>query len=461
MDAVALDRLPLAVPAIAEPSLQALAHIPGTDGWPVLGSTFPLLADPQGEVARMAARYGRILRYRAFGGRVVALLGPEGNEFVLLDHAKIFSSMHGWDLMLGRLFPRGLLTLDFDEHRVHRKALSVAFKAGPLKAYLAGLNRGIAKGIAGWKTRSPDMLFHPAIRQLTLDLAAVSFLGAELGPEVEQVNRAFVDAVAAVVAVVRKPIPGSRMARGVKGRAFLVDYFRRQIDARRAGDGADIFSQLCRATTDDGALLTHQQIADHMNLFMMAAHDTLTSSLSSFVWFLCANSEWQERLRAEIQALGLGDGEPLPYDRLDDLPLTEMAFKECLRLIPPVPSSPRLAMADTEFHGYKLPAGARIIVSALFTHHMPEVWPEPERFDPLRFTEEASRGRHKYAFVPYGGGAHMCLGLHFASMQAKCFAYHLLSTTDVSVAPGYKPDWRLWPIPHPRDGLPVRLTPRA
>jgi cytochrome P450 len=90
---------------------------------------------------------------------------------------------------------------------------------------------------------------------------------------------------------------------------------------------------------------------------------------------------------------------------------------------------------------------------------MPEIWPEPDKFDPLRFTEEASRSRHKFAFVPYGGGAHMCLGLHFAYMQAKCFAYHLFSSTSVSVANNYKPSWQLWPIPKPRDGLHVRLTP--
>ena len=119
-----------------------------------------------------------------------------------------------------------------------------------------------------------------------------------------------------------------------------------------------------------------------------------------------------------------------------------MAYKESMRLIPPVPSVPRCAMRDTEFGGYRIPAGARVAVNALFTHHMPELWPEPDKFDPLRFTDEASRGRHKFAFVPFGGGAHMCLGMHFANMQAKCFAFHLLSTTEVSVAPGYRPDWR-------------------
>jgi cytochrome P450 len=461
MTAIALDSAPVATPRIAQPPLESLAHIPGTEGWPVVGSTLAQLADPKGLAERFAARFGPVHRMRSFGFRTITLLGPEANEFVLLDQAKIFSSAHSLNMMLEPLFPRGLALLDFDEHRLHRKALAVAFKMGPMKSYLASLNRGIAGAIAAWKSDSRDMFFYPAIKRLTLDLAAASFLGAELGPEVAELKRAFADMEAAVIALVRKPIPGTKMARGVKGRAFMVDYLGRQIEARRAGDGADIFTQLCKATTDDGALLAPQQIVDHMSFLMSAAHDSLSSSLSAFVWFLSANPEWQGRLRAEIQSLGLGKGEPLPYERLDDLPLTEMAYKESLRLIPPAPGVSRCAMRDTEFAGYRLPAGSRININILFTHHMPEVWPEPEKFDPLRFTEEASRGRHKFAFVPFGGGAHMCLGLHFAYMQAKCFAYHFLSATNVSVAPGYKPDWKPWPLSRPRDGLRVRLNPLA
>ena len=461
MSAVTLHNDLLSTPTIAEPPLSQLIHIPGSDGWPIVGSTLALLADPKGEVERRAARFGPVYRTRAFGGRNISLLGPEANEFVLLDPAKNFSSTHGWEVLFGRIFPGGLALLDFDEHRLHRRALSVAFKAGPMKAYLESLNRGIAGGIAGWRAGPRDMLFYPAIKQLTLDLAAVSFLGAELGPDVEKLKSAFIDMAAAIIAIVRKPIPGTRMARGVKGRAFVVDFLSRQIEARRASESADLFTHLCKATTDGGALLTPQQIADHMSFLMMAAHDTLTSSLTSFVWFLSAHPEWQHRLRAEVRALGLGAGAPLPFDRLCDLPLTEMAYKEALRLIPPVPVVWRCAIRDTELAGHKLPAGSRVNVNLLFTHHMPELWPDPETFDPFRFTQEASHGRHKFAFAPFGGGAHMCLGLHFAYMQAKCFAYHLLSTTDVSVAPGYKPDWKFWPIPQPRDGLRVRLTPLA
>jgi cytochrome P450 len=113
---------------------------------------------------------------------------------------------------------------------------------------------------------------------------------------------------------------------------------------------------------------------------------------------------------------------------------------------------------DFEFMGFRIPAGTGISINPLYTHHMPEYWPEPQRYDPMRFDPEVSRTRHKFAFVPFGGGAHMCLGLNFAYMQAKCFIWHLLNRYRVSMAPGYRPDWKIWPIPYPADGLAVSLA---
>ncbi len=440
------------------PKRNSLTHIPGDEGWPIIGRTLQVLADPKGSVERAAAQYGLVYRTHLFGETSLTLLGPEANELVLFDQAKLFSSTHGWGRILGLLFPRGLMLLDFEEHRLHRRALSVAFKAGPMKSYLADLDTGIAARVAQWKAQPGPMLLYPAMKQLTLDLAATSFLGAEIGPEVDDITRAFVDMVAASVAVIRKPLPGTAMARGVNGRKRIVAYFSEQIPIRRAkGGGEDLFSQLCHATHEDGALLSTQDIVDHMSFLMMAAHDTLTSSLTSFVGELAAHPEWQDKLRNEVNALGVGPGEPTTFDNLEAMKLTEMAFEEALRLKPPVPSMPRRAVRDFTFKGYAIPAGAMVGVNTLFTHHMPEIWPDPGKFDPMRFTDEAQRNRHRFAWVPFGGGAHMCLGLHFAYMQAKTFARHFLQNLEVSLEPGYKPDWQIWPIPKPRDGLRVTL----
>lgn len=444
--------------AMVPPPRRALAHIPGDDGWPLVGHTFQALADPKGFVERRVARYGPVYRSRIFGEMAVSLIGADANELLLLDPQKNFSSTHGWGAILERLFPRGLMLLDFDEHRLHRRALSVAFKAGAMRSYLAQLNAGIAAGIAAWP-RGSAMRFYPAIKQLTLDLAATSFLGAQLGPEVDAVKRAFIDMVAAAVAPVRSPLPGTQMRRGVNGRAFIVEYFNRQIPLRREQEGDDLFSELCRTSYEDGSLLSTQDIVDHMSFLMMAAHDTLTSSITSFVYHLAANPSWQETLRSEVEALGLAADEPLRFEDLEKLIRTEMAFKEAMRIIPPVPSIPRRALREFEHGGFRIPAGTGVNVNPVYTHHMPQLWPQPELFDPMRFADEAMRRRHKYAFIPFGGGAHMCIGLNFAYMQAKCFARHLLANARVWIAPGYRPDWKMWPIPQPRDGLPVILTP--
>ncbi len=435
----------------------ALDHIPGEKGWPVLGNTLKLLADPIGFGNRMRTTYGEVFRNNAFGRNSVLLFGADANELVLFDRDKNFSSAQGWGSVLDLLFPRGLMLLDFDHHRADRRALSIAFKPGPMRHYADALNRGISAQVESW--RGKDMEFYPAIKQLTLDLAADSFLGVPLGPEATAINKAFVDMVQASVGVVRRPLPFTAMGRGVAGRKFLVEWFTKETLKRRTeGGGQDMFSQFATATHEDGSLMPVDEVVDHMIFLMMAAHDTITSSATSLVWLLAQNPEWQDKLRAEALAVTGGEGRPLNYDDMGKLELTEMAFKEALRLIPPVPSIPRRALRDFEFKGYQIPAGTGVGISPQAVHLDPEHWPEPHKFDPLRFTPEANAKRHKYAWVPFGGGAHMCLGLHFAYMQVKLLMAQVLTRYRIEIEPGYAPEWQPWPIPKPKDGLKVRFV---
>ncbi|MFL6812985.1 MAG: cytochrome P450, partial [Bradyrhizobium sp.] len=145
------------------PKRNELTHIPGDEGWPIIGKTFQVLADPKGHIEANGAKYGLVYRTHFFGETNVVLLGPEANELVLFDQQKLFSSTHGWNKVLGLLFPRGLMLLDFEEHRLHRKALSVAFKSGPMKSYLSDLDRGIGARVAQWKAKPGEMQLYPAM----------------------------------------------------------------------------------------------------------------------------------------------------------------------------------------------------------------------------------------------------------------------------------------------------------
>ena len=431
-----------------------LDHIPGEDGWPVLGTTLMQLSDPLGFQQRMVETYGPVYRTRSFGRRGVNLMGADANELVLFDRDKLFSNEQGWGPMLNLLFPRGLMLMDFEAHRVDRRALSIAFKPEPMRAYCGVLNTGIATAVEGW---GGPMRFYDAIKALTLDTAASSFLGLPLGPEADAVNKAFVDMVQASVGVVRRPLPLTKMRKGVAGRRLMVDYFGKLLRQRRAHPGQDMFSQFALAAREDGSLLPEDVVIDHMIFLMMAAHDTITSSATVLFWQLARNPAWQDRLRAEARAVTGGEGLPLAYDDLGRMDLAEMAFKEALRFMPPVPNMPRRALRDFDFGGFHIPAGTPVGISPAAVHADPVHWPDPARFDPLRFSPENVAGRHKYAWVPFGGGVHMCLGLHFAYMQVKLLVSHILTRYEVVMQPGHDPSWQAWPIPKPRDGLRVEL----
>jgi len=442
--------------AATERPAARLEDIPGERGLPLIGHTLDIIRDPVAFGARMRKTYGPIYRTNSFFRDSVTLLGPEANEFVLMDKGKNFSSEKGWWPYIGKLFPRGLMLLDFAEHRAHRHIMAAAFKTEPMKGYLERLNDAMPERIKAWGEKG-HFEFYPAIKELSLDMATTVFLGLEPGEESRRVNKALTDMVAASMGIVRVPIPGTMMARGISGRRFMIDFLQGLIPQRRESDLTDIFTQLCKARDDEGNTFTDQEIIDHMIFLWMAAHDTITSSVTTMVYELGRHRDWQDKLRMEISALGLNDGR-LPYEKMNDLTLTEYAFKEALRLNPPVPAMPRETVRDVEFKGHIIPKGTIVGLSTVTTHRDPDTWPEPTKFDPMRFSAEGgAKERHRYAWVPFGGGAHMCLGLHFAYMQAKVIMTHLLPNYELILPEGYKTRFQIMPLIKPVDGLPITL----
>lgn len=437
-------------------SAAALRHVPGTAFPPLVGQSLQFLADPLAYCRRIEARYGPVSRGSFLFEHRVNLLSADANEFVLLDRAHNFSAYRGWHPVIGQLFPRGLMLRDGDDHRDARRLLQPAFRKEALAQYLERMKPRIAATIADWR-RQGALRFYPEIKRLTLALAADVFLGLELEAEVEQVNRDFVDVVEATAAVVRVPLLGRSYARGLRARARLERFLFERIPARRSGHGSDLFSQLCRIGADGGERLGDAEIVDQLIFVMMAAHDTTTSAITTMVYALAKHPEWQERLREDARALG----KPAPdYEDLERLATTDWVLRESLRLYPPLTVILRRAVRDCEIHGYRIPANTPVNVFPVFTHRQAQWWTDPERFDPERFSPtRAEHKRHPFAWAPFGGGAHMCLGLHFAELQVKAILQPLLLGCRIEVAAGYRIPYQLAPIAKPRDGLPLRLLP--
>ena len=387
----------------------------------------------------------------------VTLFGPDANRFVLLDREGVLSAREPWTLIMGGIFPNGLLLRDGEEHRHHRKIMHETFKRPVLREYAERMGPAIAEGLAGLADGGARRIrAFDTFKALTLDIAASIFVGVDLGPGARKMNRAFEDMVAASMPGLRLPFVG-RYQRGLAGRQALLALLGGMIEKKRGDAGGDMFSRLCRARAETGEVFSDQEVLDHMIFLMMAAHDTTTSTLTSLTWELARHPEWQERVREESRALS----NPTPgFDELDRLESLTWAMQETLRLYPPLPVIPRTTTRELEWQGFRIPAGTMIVVSPIYSHVMDEWWDGPLRFDPERFSpRRAEHERHTHIWIPFGGGTHMCLGRRFAEAQVRLVMHQLVQRYRWSVPLGYQLPVQQAPISKPVDGLPIDLEP--
>lgn len=440
-------------PPVASTLANARA-IPGDAGLPLIGNSLKWLKNPLAYMRSRYETYGEVSWSRMFGIEMVSMLGPDAAQFVLMNRDNAFSNEHGWTYFIGPFFHRGVMLLDFDEHRHHRRIMQAAFTTPALRGYLDTMNPAIAQGIAQWQ---PSDEFHvfSALKQLTLDIATKVFMGYRLSNEASKLNTAFIDTVRAGTGLIRKDLPFTRWHKGIVGRRVLEDFFRSQLAEKRASNGTDMFAQLCRAKNEEGASFSDDDIVNHMIFLMMAAHDTTTITLTSMFYRLAKNPEWQQKLRNESMALGKAH---IEHDDLEHMNGMTLVMKEALRLLPPVPSMPRMAMKDVVYKDFLVPKGSRVSISPAFTHLMPQYWNNPDHFDPERFTAERREDKtHAFAWMPFGGGAHKCIGLHFADMQVKAILHQVLQQFSWQVDADYEMPIDNTSLPVPSDKLPVRL----
>jgi len=430
------------------------APVPGDGGLPVLGYTAQFVSGKLTTSRERYDRYGPVSWIRVFGLKVVTAQGPDACGEVLQNRSHAFGSGPGWSFLIGPFFHRGLMLLDFDEHHLHRRIMQQAFTSERLAGYLEPMNATVADGLARWPA-GDDFLVYPAIKQLTLDVATRTFMGAKLDADADRLNAAFVDCVRAGTAAVRFPVPGLRWARGLAGRKVLENFLYPQLPAKRAGVADDLFSALCHARGEGGEQFTDDDVVNHMIFLLMAAHDTITITITAIAYYLAKHPEWQERCRTESLALGMPT---IRHDDLDKLVSLDLVMKEAMRLITPLPGVMRKTVRDTELMGHFVAKDTYVSVNLYGVHHLSEYWPDPDRFDPERFADGRREDKvHRNAWMPFGHGVHKCIGMSFGGMEIKAVLHQMLLAYRWNVPAAYQLpiDWSS--LPRPKDGLPVRL----
>jgi cytochrome P450 len=391
----------------------------------------------------------------------VAALGPDAAQVIYSNRNKDYSQQ-GWTPVIGAFFNRGLMLLDFEEHLFHRRIMQEAFVRSRLVGYVEQMDKVVSQVIANdWVVNDARFLLYPAMKELTLDIASMVFMGHEPGADhdlVTKVNSAFTMTVRAGNAVIRTPVPPFTWWRGLKARKLLEDYFAERVKERRGKEGNDLLTVLCQTEDEDGNRFSDEDIVNHMIFLMMAAHDTSTTTATNMAYELAANPHWQERCRDESNRLGDG---PLDIESLEKLESLDLVMNEAIRLVSPVQWAMRRTVRDTELLGHYLPEGTNVIAYPGMNHRLPELWTDPLKFDPDRFTEPRNEHkRHRYAFTPFGGGAHKCIGMTFGQLEIKTILHRLLRRYRLELPrPEYEATWDHRTIPIPMDGMPIVLRP--
>jgi len=441
------------------PDNSELGHIPGDRGFPVLGRLPSLLKDYLGTMEDHFHRFGPVSRIRLSHMEGVLLLGPDLLQQVLLDQSRNFSSEMGYARTVGVFYRGGLLVRDFDEHRLHRRIMQSAFRNTTIQGYVPRMNRVLERHIASWDPKQ-KLFFFSAIKNALLDVASEIFLG--MGnldkKELLRLQQAFVAISEGSMGIINRAVPGTRFDRALKGRRYLGEYLGAMIEERRTGKGDDMFSLMCRERTEEGSFFSNEDVIAHLAFLWFAAHDTTTSALSHIIYYLKSRPLWQQRLYQESLSLGKQE---LDFADMDRLVQANWVFMESLRLHPSVPMLSRRSIRECELGGHRIPANTLLFMPPAFAHYMDAWWTRPLEFDPGRFSpERAEHKRHAFSYIPFGGGAHKCIGMHFARVNALCFLHLFLLRYHFEAA-GSREHLSVLPLPKPTDRLPLRLHPRS
>jgi cytochrome P450 len=241
----------------------------------------------------------------------------------------------------------------------------------------------------------------------------------------------------------------------MQGRRYQHLYLSPRIAERREACSGDMLTQLCQAADEDGLPFRDQDIVDLVSLVMLAADEATTCGLTSVIWMLTCYPEWQEKLRQESLDIGTNT---FDYTEMERLRLTSCFVRETFRRYPPVPVILRRSIGGCTILGREIPPNTQIVICPVLLHHHADYWTEPEHFDPERFLEaRAEDSRHSHSFIPFGGGAHRCAGMHLALLQITAFLVQLLSRYRIRLKPKEQVKMTMVPFTRPKGGLPVIL----
>ena len=418
----------LAVPGPKQSILGSLVYLPGRD--------------PLAFFTNLARTYGDIVSYRMGGEQMFFVNDPQHIKDILVTHNKSFMKGRGLQ-RAKRLLGEGLLTSEGAVHLRQRRLMQPAFHRDAVAGYGKTMVAYAERMRDGWVDgRTLDIAAE--MNRLTLSVVGKTLFDADVESQAVEVGEALTGVMDTfwmmmlpfADAIERLPVPKLRRARMARVRLDQIIY--RMIADRRASgrDHGDLLSMLLEAQDeDDGGVMTDEQVRDEAMTIFLAGHETTANALT-WLWYLVGSApDVEAKLHAEIDRVLQGR---LPtFADVRALPYLERVITETMRLYPPAWIIGRRALVDYSIGAYSMPARSIIILSPYVLQRDRRYYPDPERFDPDRWTPESRARLPKFAYFPFGGGPRQCIGESFAWMELILVAATIAQRWKLGLVPGH------------------------
>ena len=402
---------------------------------------------------------------RQFDPRLyVMAFGPKYNEQILTN-TEVFKSRgivpQGPKDSAHQIVRFGLISMNGEQHRRHRSLLMPAFHRRAVDGYrdtMAALTSHMVEQWRVGETRdiSRDM------RSLALDVSSMVLFGysekARYRPLGELIERWMATCFSPKVWFFQWDLPGLPFRRLLRLAEELDREVRRMIHERRneSLDGDDVISMLIRAHDQDNGAMTEDELVGEVSILFTAAHETNTVALTWTLFLLSQHPNVLADLLDELDGELHGDAPRV--DQFDRLPLLEAVIKESMRILPPVAWGTRAVDQATQLGPFELPKGSRVLYSQYITHHLPEIYPNPRRYDPRRWSSFAPP---PYAYIPFGGGPRLCIGYAFSMTFLRIALPVILQRFNLSLTPRARIDRTYQVTIAPKYGMPMVVQDRS
>ena len=422
-----------------------------------------LYRDPLGYLARAARKHGDIVHLKIGRKNDFLLNHPDLVRAALLDHENLRRCVNR---PLRRLLGMGLLTCRSERHKKQRALLQPIFS----RERIVALSDVMVDQITRWADRWRDGATVDMAEEMTglaMSITAKALFNVDLSSKAAELREILVTLLQATrsknLAMTSKQfeklsLPFHR--RFARAAEKLDAEIHAMIAERRKSEceGPDLLSTMVRLHKQSRKGLTDQKIRDQIVTFLTVGHETTATGLMWTWYLLSENPDVAKKVYSEVDR-GLGDRLPSGQD-CDRLRYTRMVFAESMRLYPPIWLMTRRAVRDLKIDGFVIRSGSYVHLSPFVMHRDPRYFPEPERFDPERWTPEAAAARPKFSYFPFGGGSLQCIGEGFAWTKGILVISTLAREWEMRVVPGHRIELDPHITLRSRYGMPMKLKRR-